>query len=243
MKTLISSRWHRIATVPLAVLLMGAGLLFSGPVLAQTIVGTKHDFSGQLGWTEQNGEICVVCHTPHNSYSEGEAGAGVGELGPLWNRALTAVSTYDLYDSTTRVGSFINATMAAPTGVSKLCLSCHDGTIAIDSFGRDDNGAPFVSSGAPDYVGDINANANIGGGTPGGTSSDLSNDHPVSFVYADSVAGDTEIIAAAGGLPLFGGNLECATCHDVHATESVPDTKLLRVDNAGSLLCLTCHDK
>jgi len=179
---------------------------------------------------------------PLAPHSHGPAGS-MGELGPLWNRALTAVSTYDLYDSTTRVGSFINATMAAPTGVSKLCLSCHDGTIAIDSFGRSDTtGLPFEST-PGEYVGDINANANIGGGTPGGTSSDLSNDHPVSFVYADSVAGDTEIIAAAGGLPLFGGNLECATCHDVHATESVPDTKLLRVDNAGSLLCLTCHDK
>jgi len=243
MKTLFSSRWHRLVTVPLSILLMGTGLLFSGSVLAQGIGGTAHDFSLQTGWTEQNGEICVVCHTPHNAYSETEGNAAAGEMGPLWNRALTAVATYSLYDSSTRVGSFMDATVTEPSGVSKLCLSCHDGTIAIDSFGRDDlTGLPFVSA-APEYVGDINANANIGGGTPGGTTSDLSNDHPVAFTYPTT---DTEIVPAAGGLPLFGGGgdqLECATCHDVHATESVSGTKLLRVDNTGSDLCLTCHAK
>ena len=40
---------------------------------------------------------------------------------------------------------------------------------------------------------------------------------------------------------LFGGILECASCHDVHDNQSI--TYMLRVDNTGSNLCLTCHAK
>ena len=35
--------------------------------------------------------------------------------------------------------------------------------------------------------------------------------------------------------------LECSSCHDVHNADSNPH--LLRIDNTGSALCLTCHDK
>jgi len=241
MKTLISRRWRRIVTVPLSVLLMGTGLLFSGAASAQ-MATTAHDFSA-AGWNA-SGEICVVCHTPHNAYTEGEAGAGPGELGPLWNRALTQVTNFATYTSLSRVGSDIQATgfQADLSGVSKLCLSCHDGTIAIDSFGRDASNNPITGT---TFVGDINANANIGEGS--GVNGDLSNDHPVAFTFPTT---DTEIVGITGNLvngqtidlPLYGtAQMECATCHDVHATGTFG--KLLRVDNTGSGLCLNCHIK
>ena len=237
MKTSISSRGYRMLTVPMSVLLMGMGLLFAVSVSAQdntTIVGSPHDFSAQ-GWSQNaNGEICIVCHTPHNAISPAD--------GPLWNRSLTA-AVYNLYVPNTTPGSDIQGTgFNQPSGVSKLCLSCHDGTIAIDSFGRNDaDGTPFTAG--TTYVGDINANANIGDGTAGGTTGDLSNDHPVAFTFPTPGA-DPEIVAGAGGLPLFGvggDQMECATCHDVHATGTFD--QLLRVDNTGSGLCLTCHTK
>lgn len=253
MKTLFSSRWHRIVTV----LLMGAGLLFSGAAFAQTttIVGTAHDFSDNAPLIDTGNEICVVCHAPHNTYNPTEGNVGsVAELGPLWNRALTAVTSYSMYNATVRVGSDIDATdmgVNQPSGVSKLCLSCHDGTIAIDSYGRDGSGAIVTGS---NLVTAFNANANIGEGS--GTTGVLENDHPVGFTFTSNLD-DPEIAASGGGvvtglkgtdLPLFGaGNdqMECATCHDVHATGTFD--KLLRVQNNNpadpSALCLNCHAK
>jgi len=221
MKTMHTGQGIRLITALSGLLI---AMLFSTSTMAQddtTIVGSAHDFSSQ-GWTGQNGEICIVCHTPHNAIAPDD--------GPLWNRAMSA-ATYTLYEPNTTPGSDIQGTLfIQPSGVSKLCLSCHDGTIAIDSFGGE-TGAVFVD--------DINADADIGEVVA--TVGDLSNDHPVAFTYPASGT-DLEIVDAAGGLPLFGSNqMECATCHDVHATNTFDE--LLRVDNDGSDLCLTCHTK
>ena len=242
MKTLISSRWIRVLAVPLSALLMGAGLLFSQVVSAQ-MTGSPHDFSAQA-WA--GGEICVVCHTPHNAYTETEANAAPGETGPLWNRTLTAVTNYATYASLARTGSDLEASTTSTirttaSGVSKLCLSCHDGTIAIDSFGRNPDNSLRTGT---TFVDDINANANIGEGV--GVVGDLSNDHPVAFQFptTDPEIADGSTGSVGGTLPLFGAlndQMECATCHDVHATGTFG--KLLRVDNNGSGLCLTCHTK
>jgi len=60
-------------------------------------------------------ELCVYCHTPH--------GATAGAT-PLWNRDLSG-ATYVPYQS-----SSLDATgIGQPGGTSKLCLSCHDGTM------------------------------------------------------------------------------------------------------------------
>ena len=245
MKTLTSIRWHRIVTVPLSILMMGTGLLFSAPASAQ-IAGTPHDFSDGDTWNT-TGEICIVCHAPHNTVETSEQG-GTGNLGPLWNRQLSSVNNFSVYSSASRVGSFLETSTTAsqstdPTGVSKLCLSCHDGTIAIDSFGRAPDGS--VDTSGTQTIDLINANANIGEGS--GTNGNLSNDHPVAFTFPTT---DAEIVGFAGGfvtgqtgpLPLFGAGdqMECATCHDVHGTGN---PKLLRIDNTGSTLCVNCHIK
>jgi len=229
MKTLFARQGNRLLATLLSGLLMAMGTLFSTSALAQddtTIVGSIHDFRVQ-GWANNgNNEICIVCHTPHNAISPQD--------GPLWNRALTT-STFTLYSPNTTPGSDIDGTgFNQPTGVSKLCLSCHDGTIAIDAFG---------GLTGTEKMDDINAAANIGDVV--GTVGDLRNDHPVAFTFPTT---DTEIVAASGGLvaglPLFGvgqDQMECASCHDVHATNTYD--QLLRVDNVGSGLCLTCHIK
>ena len=107
---------------------IGATLLVAGASLASagTIVGSAHDFSGQ-GWS--GGQICVPCHTPH------KANITVADA-PLWNHALTA-ATFTLYSSPT-----LNATLTQPGGGSKLCFSCHDGTVAINSFGGTTDSTP-----------------------------------------------------------------------------------------------------
>jgi len=193
-------------------------LLMASVSFGQNIAGSDHDFSGK-NWNN-TGEICVVCHTPHN------ADASIADA-PLWNHQMTS-ATYTLYSSGTLDGS-----PSQPTGSSRLCLSCHDGTVAIDNFGGKTNGNTF-----------------IGGGKLIGT--DLTNDHPVSFTY------DATLASADGGLfdptttnsglggtinddLLIAGQLQCASCHDVHNGSGLPE--LLRINNNGSALCLTCHDK
>jgi predicted CXXCH cytochrome family protein len=203
------------------------GSLFAGSLSAGTIVGSQHDFSNR-GWTNPNGEICVFCHTPHNADTE------VLDA-PLWNHEVTQ-ATHTLYDSPTFDGA---TTIGQPGGASLLCLSCHDGTVAIDSYG-DITGTHFIPE-----------RANLG--------TDLSNDHPISFAY------DAALVALDGSLHdpaaitvtigtdktktgtieevmLFDNQLQCASCHDVHNTFTV-DYKLLKLSLANSELCLTCHDK
>ena len=183
---------------------------------AQNITGSDHDFSGDA-WS--GGSICIVCHTPHN-------GDQNVQEAPLWNHTVTQEAAYQVYTSPT-----MNAATGQPGGTSKLCLSCHDGTVAIDSYGG------------------RNGNTLMNGGAMLG--SDLSNDHPVSFVFdAALAAADGDLhdpSLAPSGLGgtiasdmLFGNKMECGSCHDVHDNSN---GNFLRVDNAGSALCLTCHDK
>lgn len=181
--------------------------------LQAAITGTDHDFSGE---TWSGGEICVVCHTPHNSNTS------VAEA-PLWNHEVTT-ATFDLYNSPTFNSS---TTIGQPDGNSKLCLSCHDGTVAINSF---DSVTGSLMIGGPALLG-----------------TDLSNDHPISFTYDAALATDDgELQTPAGGvvgtaeLPLFSDKMQCGTCHDVHGRG--PD-KFLMIDNTGSALCLNCHIK
>lgn len=183
---------------------------------AQTgISGSVHDFSA-AGWNS-DGEICEVCHVPHN------ADATVADA-PLWNHEVTA-SSYTEYSSPS-----LDATVVDPTGSSLLCLSCHDGTVALDNFGGATGGTNLVS-------------------TAMGT--DLSGDHPVSFTY-DSALATTDGGLADPGDPsglggtiaddlLIGGKLECASCHDVH--RAYANASLLKISNDASGLCLTCHTK
>lgn len=190
----------------------------AAPLAAQTLAGSAHDFSAE-NWN-QSGELCIVCHTPHN------ADVAVTDA-PLWNHETTDAA-FSLYSSST-----LDATVGQPDGSSKLCLSCHDGTVAVDNFGGTTTGTEFIS-------GD-----NLMG-------TDLNDDHPVSFVYDPTLATDdgglfdpTITNSGLGGTidedMLFSGKVQCATCHDVHNGSGAPH--LLVKSNAASDLCLTCHSK
>jgi predicted CXXCH cytochrome family protein len=177
---------------------------------AASIAGSDHDLSGR-GWGSN--QICVFCHTPHN--------AKTPQIAPLWNHNSTA-ATFTTYSSLT-----LNAVPGQPLGVSKACLSCHDGTIAIDTYGSR-----------------IGANMMTGSSLLG---TDLSNDHPVSFLYNAALAtADGGLVtpvsasAVVANVPLFGGQLECSSCHNVHDNSQ---GAFLRMSNAGSALCLSCHTK
>ena len=90
----------------------------SGPALGKSIVDSLHNLSvsgpGAVRATTQD-EICVFCHTPHNARPD---------IPYLWNRQDPAGPYIPYYSST------LKASVGQPTGTSRLCLSCHDGTIA-----------------------------------------------------------------------------------------------------------------
>jgi hypothetical protein len=127
------------------------------------------------------------------------------------------------------------------SGISKICFTCHDGTVA--TFGHNGN----------------TDQTTVGDGT--------SNNHPVSVIYqvGDSTKSrlyNPDITMSGLGNTitidmLKNGRIECTSCHDVHfskeitACKSCPPTKstayasnknvsLLKT-NSKSALCLTCH--
>ncbi len=197
------------------------------PVVASAqITGSSHDFSG-IGWS--GGEICVVCHTPHDGDTSLEA--------PLWDHEVTAVTDYGVYDSSPT----LTATVGQPGETSLLCLSCHDGTVAVDAFGDTPGSSLTLDTSSSAYVG-----------------TDLSNDHPVGFTYDtdlsttdpglnDPASTDAGIALKPGNIDvalLFGASkdqMECASCHDAHDAEGI--SSFLRKLNTNSDLCLTCHNK
>jgi len=197
------------------------GLFLSG-VASADITSSAHDLGTVLSIPET--QICIVCHSPHeNQNAEGNL---------LWNHDPT-VQTFTPYTSPTLDGG----PSVGPGPTSTLCLGCHDGTIAVDSYGGA-TGTNFMGAGI------FSATAAFG--------PDLSNDHPVGITY-DDVA-DTELnptttpvtFGVGSGTVadmLQAGMIECASCHDVHNSISEGNTTLLNVDNTGSGLCLACHNK
>lgn len=159
-------------------------------------------------------EICIFCHTPHAANSEA----------PLWNRTSSGVNYTTYLSSTTK------AAIGQPTGSSRLCLSCHDGTIALGMV--QSRSQPISMTGGittmPSGAGHL------------GT--DLSDDHPISFAYnAGLAAANGELRDPAGlnsRVRLENGQMQCTTCHDPH--DDANGAFLVMPNNAGAL-CLECH--
>jgi predicted CXXCH cytochrome family protein len=191
------------------------------------ISGTAHDFSTEI-WAPAENRMCGVCHTTHSAMNEPSA--------PLWNHESTSVISYTLYSSPT-FDNHGGTTITNPNASSKLCLSCHDGTVALENFGGTTTGTTYISG------------SNLIGGPSG---DDLSREHPISFEYTDALAAlDGGLYAPSstnsglGGTieqdMLFNNRLECASCHDVHNRYGV--AHLLKMSNNNSQLCLSCHNK
>ncbi|MFI5150493.1 MAG: cytochrome c3 family protein [Bacteroidia bacterium] len=225
--------------------LMSLGQSTLGPgviTTSLTMPGSPHNFSGQA-WNPSvssgtvyvsGNQICQPCHTPHNAQTSVSPGTA-----PLWNHQFTT-ATYNMYISLD-AGTTL---AAAPDGTSRLCLSCHDGSVALGSFGGQ-TGTIFINAGVPGA-------ANLG--------TDLTNDHPISMVY------DTSLAHGWGGLqPLtylystytspgvytpqtralstkldINHKVQCTSCHGAHANSRGYQ---LGMSNEGSALCLVCHKK
>ncbi len=194
----------------------------STSALGGNIRATRHNLSisGPGAITASSEErICIFCHIPHREGSN---------MPYLWNRSVNE-SHYTPYYSST-----LTADVGQPTGSSRMCLSCHDGTIALGATAAGETEIPF--RGGIRYLPEQR---------PSGLGTDLSDDHPVSFVYDTGLSLENREIRDPSTLPReirLENNrvLQCITCHDPH-----DDTfgQFLVMDNTGSSLCITCHDE
>jgi len=232
------------------------GLVLAAPAVvygAGGVAGSPHDFStNSLSWNTRRG-VCSACHQAHHT--------DPAQIVPLWNHK-TSTATFTPYTSPT-----MNATAGSPGGSSLACLSCHDGTVAINesiSGVLGTNGTVF-----------IDPSAQIG--------PDLHTTHPISFVYDTALAtadgaledpssykiGDPKPTLTVNVAPvpsswsgtsltgktikealLINDKMECSSCHDVHKQEGASPTSgiLARISGndstgRGSTLCRTCHIK
>jgi len=181
------------------------------------VTETKHNLSSSgPGPVKVAGEggVCKFCHTPHAS----------NPIAPLWNRE-DAGTYYQTYESSTRVSG-----TGQPTGSSRLCLSCHDGTIALQQTYNPRNaiaGTLHISPQDAGYIG-----------------TDLSDDHPISFEYNSSLAVEQgnlhDPLSLPPAIPLDeNGEVQCTTCHNPH-DNTFGD--FLRIANVESALCVACHN-
>jgi predicted CXXCH cytochrome family protein len=188
-------------------------LLVGGASAKTGIIDTKHNLSvsgpGDFHALSED-RICVFCHTPHNAFP----------YTPLWNRDLQP-RTYTLYQS-----SSLSALPWQPSGPTRLCLSCHDGTIALGDVLRPAEG--------------IDMNMEITAARRSHIDTNISDDHPVSFNYYDALPNSEMAQIIPAGLMIYGdGDIHCNTCHDPHDNTY---GKFLVKDNEFSALCLTCHE-
>jgi len=186
---------------------------------AQSVIETVHNLSASGTGTiiaSSESEVCVFCHTPHNS----------SPLTPLWNKNSLG-QTYILYNSST-----VQATTGQPDGSSILCLSCHDGTIALGSVLSKSNPIDFSSAITTMPAGQSNL------------TTDLSDDHPISFAYTSALAlADGQLKDPAQitwPVNLENDKVQCTSCHDPHKNTY---SGFLKATSQYAELCQSCHNR
>lgn len=215
----------------LVLCLMGGELAFPQSQTQSKMLNTRHNLgiggSGTIKATTES-DMCVFCHTPHVPKQY--------EASQLWNHELSSAE-YTLYSSD-YLTSLAYAAPNQPNPRSKMCLSCHDGTVALGAVYNLGSTSRTITMQNNVTTMPTDARGNIG--------TSLKNDHPLGFVYDNSK--DPELVSRSWPWnttvkldpDAASGTLECITCHDPH-----DDTngKFLRVDNTNAFLCTFCHAK
>lgn len=240
---------RRILAVLLLLFIQGLNQALAAP-LPSTRVSDIRNTKHNLGLLSSTGptrnvqatagsgedEICVFCHTPH--------GGNTSVQGPLWNRSLTPDGTYNTYNSGSLDATLEGVALNQPNGISKLCLSCHDGTIAIGAVRVLDGSmatGPISMSGV-----EADGTMPVGNGVTTGFTrrlgTDLSNDHPISFTFDSALAlkdgelRDPSVESHIGNrspgnsphVPLDNNQVQCNSCHDPHIRDASDPTKSIK---------------
>lgn len=207
----------------LTILLTTTGLAMAAG--SGSVFESKHNLStsgrGEIKSTSET-RVCIFCHSSHNASSEG----------PLWSHETTSTGNFQTYKRST-----MKSQAEQPNGATKLCLSCHDGTIAVGAIKGLSRPIPMNGvSGS----GEIPSNRKSNVGT------DLTGTHPVSVKYSQNLAladehlrwppldPERKVSADADGY------VQCTACHDPHddsKSEMYPFWKKETFDD----VCKVCH--
>ena len=200
-------------------------LLFAAPSWAQTtritdVFSSSHNFvpGGRSPVTTTDDRACIFCHVSHS---------GSTSTGYLWNQRQSSAA-YTPYQSPTLTASPGNPAAGL---ASRLCLSCHDGTVAPGQSVAIGTIPTFGSMTSDDITG-----------------LDFRRHHPVGIRPIDdgqiySGLAQTPATSANSNVKLPNNLVECVTCHDPHSEFIDPARgKFLVVTNQGGALCLACHD-
>ena len=248
-------------------LILFATLAMAAFAYSASIVNSRHDLTkvrathdsfgyGNLHLNDY-GEVCVYCHTPHGGSTDA----------PLWNRN-TPAGSYQVYNSSATMDTTVPG---MPNAISLACLSCHDGTIAVDSIINAPGSGANLTGPWPNGMSEtlFNSHAKMeatsgqwgqscgvchdadggpGDGEHDGTATyltqDLSDDHPISMSYptpAQDPYFKTTSDVASAGLRLFSS--DTVECPTCHDVHDPAITPFLRISNSGSALCTACHIK
>lgn len=242
------------------------GLAISGVAMAAGISSTKHNLTSSgpgPNKTDGTDQICVFCHTPHGSNDTAAV--------PLWNKKLPTGSSYAVYNSTASTAtSSIDGAIASNVGsVSLACLSCHDGTQAMDNALNKPGSGGYTATTGSSIGGTWTGSATMSGTPVPVLGTDLKNDHPIGIqycgggltstadgVFATTTCNDADFVGTstnantlytnavvktkfANGSPVFW--VETGT---VNTTRQKTDIALYtRSDVTGpSVECGSCHD-
>jgi hypothetical protein len=224
------------------------------------IKDSKHNLSvtGPGVHAQEETQICIFCHTPHNAYPSPDQ--------PLWNHNLSSVQTYKVYWSD-QVMSYTDAESQAwiIDGASKLCLSCHDGTVALGAVAMgsyQDRYEEIKMSSSADCV--LSA-GKLSAGCQGYLGTDLSGGHPVSIVLDQSLI-DKRVQNGLSGIKIPDDqyvklfpkpgcsqrcSVQCTSCHDPHVNRAIGDDPNNPENHnwppfwqkeTYNLVCEACHD-
>jgi hypothetical protein len=204
-------------------------LLFASVVSAEIkIKDSKHNLSasGLVGTVhaQEETQICIFCHTPHNALPS--------PAQPLWNHYLSSQSTYKVYWSNQVLSYTFDQSQAWTVDMpSKLCLSCHDGTVAI---GAVQSRAEDIAMSISDC---IDASGKLAASCQGNLGTDLSGGHPISIVLNQNlintrmqnglsgikIPSDQYVKLYPKGCSTDDCRVECTSCHDPHINRAIGD--------------------
>ena len=206
----------------------GAVMLSAG-VAQGAIATSKHDFTASGGYPIAGvTEICITCHVPHQTKMNV----------PLWAHSMSTY-TYITYNQNTSYISgntaAYDASPSALTGsMSRACLGCHDGTVAV-------SGTNYITQASAFWM-LYDDGVKVGGQASANPTAGLKGSHPIAIAYNSATllpAGEFKDIAADPAVKLEASKVQCISCHNAH--NKFP--KMLVKSNAASALCLTCHTK
>ena len=206
-------------------------LVFSQSRVAETAHNLSVTGPGEFKSLDET-EICIFCHTPHVAIPRT----------PLWNHELSAAANYRPYRSSTLDAEQFGGAYRGVDGSSRLCLGCHDGTVAL--------GALVARAGQRQERGRMGV---LPPGSKGHIGTDLSGAHPISFAVSPALiaannAKDTPLrtlgeMTRDPKVKLDADmKIQCTACHNPHSDENFGTSGIhFWAKPAFEEVCIVCH--